>query len=118
MPVQESTFERHYARDRRLLERFFRGRIPRCSLAVTVMGRDVWTQGEHWHASETGCLHPELRLVIGRVIIPALLERFLRDQAAAPPSSVMHDLPKAHPAVVVARARGIGLLRANAGEVH
>jgi hypothetical protein len=61
------------------------------------MGRDVPTQDDRGRARETGRLHPELRLFIDRVIVPALLERFLHEHAAARPTSVsaVDDLPKA-----------------------
>jgi hypothetical protein len=44
-------------------------------------------------------LSAELRTFIDRVIVPALLERFLRDQAAPRPSASVGDLPKAEATV-------------------
>jgi hypothetical protein len=40
-------------------------------------------------------MNPELQMFIDRVIVPALLERFLREQQAAGLSELSKDLPKA-----------------------
>ena len=39
-------------------------------------------------------MSPDLRLFIDRVIVPALLERFLREHAASVESTAAVDLPK------------------------